>query len=436
MPGCDICANNYTGTLRKPIECNYCQFKCCLKCFKTYITNKATALKCMSCKNTFEMDFLQEQLSKQYFNTVIRKLERDIIFEQEKKYLINTQRELDLKKKQVWMKMSINTEKEKLSKFVKDDDDLGYALQESLIFELENEIKNLSFNYIKKCGNIQCNGMLSDENTIDDNYLCTICFSTTCKDCEVVLIENSQKRASEEHICDKNILENLKTLKEETKPCPTCLARIYKTEGCDQMYCVSCFTVFDWKSGVIDIGKIHNPEYFKRLKHYNRNPLDIQCGRELDTDMWANPEHKYYKLVKDPKFINYFCSIANSVAYISKQIKEVKNETSINRDIRIQFLNGKMKETRYKILCSENINIAKKKNKMLDIVITFMNCGNEIFFRVFHHWDNVSKDLDDVEYHNFKKELDDFTSLCNDEFNKISIITKDLFKLRFGINHF
>ncbi len=223
------------------------------------------------------------------------------------------------------------------------------------------------------------------------------------------------------HICDKNILENLKTLKEDTKPCPTCLSRIYKTEGCSQMYCISCFTVFDWNTGLIDTGKIHNPEYLQSFKHYNRDPLDFQCGRELEHKFWSDPEHNYNKLIKDEKFSGYFCAIFNSIIYISKKVKEFTNETSINRDIRIKYLNGKINKNKYKQLCLENIKIAKKERELLDVIIMFMNCGNEIFFRVFHYWDNETKDLDDNKYQIFQYEFIKFTSLCNEEYKKRSI---------------
>ena len=207
MTGCDICADHYTGVLRKPVKCNSCEFICCLKCFKTYVSNIETAFKCMSCKKSFDVIFLQEHFSKSYFKNNIINLEKEIIFEQEKKYLIITQRELDVKKKQDNLNIIINQHKKELEKAAKKNDDLTYAIKESLIFKLENDIKNLSFTYLKKCGNSNCNGMLSDENMIDNNYLCSICNSETCKDCEIIL---SKKK----HICDKNILENLKIIKE------------------------------------------------------------------------------------------------------------------------------------------------------------------------------------------------------------------------------
>jgi hypothetical protein len=67
-----------------------------------------------------------------------------------------------------------------------------------------------------------------------------------------------------------------------------------------------------------------------------------------------------------------------------------------------------------------------------------MNCGSEIFFRLFHYWDNETKDLEDKKYEQFKEEFIKLTSLCNYEYNLLycNNLKKDIYKLRLGMNHF
>lgn len=432
MSDCDICANTYTNFLRKPIYCIYCNKKCCLKCFKMYITNIETAFKCMFCNEIFEIDFLKQNLSKNYLNTIIKNLEENIIFENEKKYLIITQRELDLKKKQDEILNLINEHKLELESIPKfRNDGLDHAIQESIIFELEFQIKHLSFNYIKKCGNYKCKGMLN-EDEIGSYYLCSLCNLKSCKKCEAFLSEENEAN----HICDDNILQNLQNLKEETKPCPSCFARIYKSEGCRQMYCIQCFTVFDWDTGAIETGKIHNPHFLQSFKYYNRDPLDILCGRELETRFWNDDDHKYNLLIKHDKFKLYFCAMFNSAAYIANEIKNYTNEASINKHLRIKYLKDYISEQLFKKLCLVNINHAKLQKKLLDIIITYMNCGNEIFYRLFDIFDNETKNLNNAIFDAFVKELENFTDICNIEYNLLSPIKKNFNTLSYGIDRF
>jgi hypothetical protein len=89
---------------------------------------------------------------------------------------------------------------------------------------------------------------------------------------------------ADDHKCDTNTVETIKALKKDTKPCPKCDARIFKIDGCDQMWCTQCHTAFSWRTGAIET-RIHNPHYFQWLRENKgrvpRNPEDQQCGREL-----------------------------------------------------------------------------------------------------------------------------------------------------------
>jgi len=69
----------------------------------------------------------------------------------------------------------------------------------------------------------------------------------------------------------------MKLLKRETKQCPKCNVSIYKIEGCAQIWCTQCHVAFDWRTGRIETGRIHNPHYFE-FKKRGREHGDIPCG--------------------------------------------------------------------------------------------------------------------------------------------------------------
>jgi hypothetical protein len=114
-----------------------------------------------------------------------------------------------------------------------------------------------------------CKGMLSTE------YKCGICDKYTCKDCHEPL--------QDEHKCNPDTVATAKAILKETRPCPSCNTRIYKIEGCDQMWCTNCKTPFSWNTGeIVPSGqRLHNPhaiEYMRRNGVTVRAPGDLVCG--------------------------------------------------------------------------------------------------------------------------------------------------------------
>ena len=71
-----------------------------------------------------------------------------------------------------------------------------------------------------------CRGFLSE------NYKCDLCQQTTCPDCNEIMEEG--------HTCDEEAVQSAELIKKETKPCPKCGIRIFKIDGCDQMWCTEC----------------------------------------------------------------------------------------------------------------------------------------------------------------------------------------------------
>lgn len=123
--------------------------------------------------------------------------------------------------------------------------------------------------FIMKCQSENCPGFLSTQ------YKCGVCDVYTCSEC--------LETKDDDHECKKENIESAKMIKKETRSCPTCATRIYKIDGCDQMWCVDCKTAFSWNSGQISNTRIHNPHYYEYLRQTNggvipREPGDIPGG--------------------------------------------------------------------------------------------------------------------------------------------------------------
>ena len=129
--------------------------------------------------------------------------------------------------------------------------------------------------FVKACPLDTCRGFLSTA------YKCGMCDSYFCSDCN----EQKISRVDETHVCNVEMKATLDLIKSDSKPCPKCSILIYKVSGCPQMWCVQCHTAFDWNTGLIDNGYVHNPEYFRYLRENGqdipRNPNDIVNGCQL-----------------------------------------------------------------------------------------------------------------------------------------------------------
>jgi hypothetical protein len=132
--------------------------------------------------------------------------------------------------------------------------------------------------FIMKCPAGDCRGFLSTA------YKCGTCDAFTCPECLVSL--GTDKDA--QHTCKPEEIESAKAIKAETRPCPKCGTRIYKIDGCDQMWCVmdGCGTAFSWNTGQIVTGRVHNPHYYEWLRRTGggaapREAGDIPCGGML-----------------------------------------------------------------------------------------------------------------------------------------------------------
>ena len=123
---------------------------------------------------------------------------------------------------------------------------------------------------LRGCPAEACRGFLSTGGIcgICDGKICLSCHEIVGKKGEVVehISETELLVAGRRHTCDPASVETAKMLQKETRPCPTCKALIFKTDGCDQMWCTQCKTPFSWRTGKKEEGRIHNPHYYEWLR--------------------------------------------------------------------------------------------------------------------------------------------------------------------------
>lgn len=134
------------------------------------------------------------------------------------------------------------------------------------------------------------------ENIENKFYKCTINYEhIICKKCHesVELIH--------EHECNKNIIKSIKTMNRTSKHCPSCLTLIQKSEGCNQMFCTNCKTIFDWVSLKVDTGGRHNPMYLEWIRE---NPKNKEMVNKNVNIIEENNHNDCNRLIQIETFVN------------------------------------------------------------------------------------------------------------------------------------
>ena len=284
MDTCSVCCENFSKTTRKKVTCPFCQFESCKTCLQKYILSISDNPHCMNCKNELDREFIDSSCTVRFRNVEYKTHLENILFEKEKVrmpetqpeveriikmrtlrekyyslltalryYRIDRQNALDMEEETEQWDNQINTTEVYLAQLTYDMNVLRY----------NNVEIDTGRNFIKMCPNGECRGF------IDNDFVCGICKKQFCKKCNEELHEN--------HVCIPETVETIKFINKDTKPCPKCATMIYKIDGCAQMWCTNCNTAFDWRTGNLVKGRIHNPHFFE-FKKRSREHGDIPCG--------------------------------------------------------------------------------------------------------------------------------------------------------------
>ena len=401
MATCNICAETYNKKRRVIIECP-CGFKCCKVCCETYLLS--AEVNCMSCKTDWTHGFLLENFSKKFLKQY-REHRAEVLFNREVHVLKELQPEVE---KEIKIYNIDNQEKE-LQKQIKE-----LQKQKEKIRNEKEKIRNESISTTSsKCPNNHCLGFLSENKT------CNLCGVEVCRECREI--------KEGHHKCNEDILKNIKTIEKDSKPCPKCSSLINKIDGCDQMYCVKCKTVFSWSTLNIEGGKIHNPHYYEEQLRLNngiipRDPLDVVGGRQLDQHLIRRLEEQFQKLpdgwTKRAEHVPLFGEIRNLyigpkneklyvhpqasiVVLIAKYVEHQKNnlidgipDFLNNRDIWKGYLKKWRKEDDVKKALIKREEARKKSFEVRDIQRKFYNEITDILYRALEEKKELYEEIE------------------------------------------
>lgn len=282
----------------------------------------------------------------------------------------------------------------------------NYTINYDVLKQLDNKTS-----FICKCPIVDCRGI------IYNNYKCNACHNKLCEHCYEIL--NDIKV----HVCNLSNIETIQTLKRTTKPCPKCATLIQKIDGCNQMWCTHCNNAFDWISGNVSYGPVHNPHYFEWCKAIGHDDV-INMENPIYQGM---PDKRYFMTHVDLVLKRIDSHAYNKVVLMYKMISECYDLLSIdevlidiiknNLDLRLKWIFGNIDEKEWGKKLFFRYKQGQTKKTYNDVLRTFTVTASYILHLISKLIQPVSLKLEILKI----EKLIDFTNEC---FKKLCKVLK------------
>ena len=474
---CEICYEKFNNSNHKKVPCCSCDSKICRLCVQSYLKSTTEMPHCHSCKTGWTLEFLSTVTPKTFHNLDYRKYRTAIALDREKGLLVEAQpaveniiidRKNRIELNSLYIERNsfvatpipkfdddaeiIETTKEiektqkKLDKLhMKIDDRRLYLNRDSNTRKIfvTNRIKEIETilrggarveerkQFIKACPMDDCRGFLSTA------WKCGICETWICKDCHI----KKEEKDDANHVCDKEAVETAKMIAMETKPCPNCAVPIYKSEGCDQMYCTNCHTPFSWATGRKVSGVIHNPHFYEWQRQQNNGVAprvagDIVCGGLPDIitiDRHLLAEKISIRQIPQ-KDINNRHRLINHILHVDiPHYPTEQGETF--RDLRIRYLLKDITQEGWLSGIQKNEKKLEKNNAVCNVLRMFTTIMTDMFNNILTKKGNEIIDMwNDMEklrkytnnnLENIYSRFDNITPYISKNWVSTSIAMKD-----------
>lgn len=437
---CLICLETYTKELRLKVTCPYCPSNACRGCVQRYLLTTHEDPHCMGCKRGWNREFIDLHLTKTFRNGPLRKHRAKTLMDREKAMLpamqifveatkglrttgaelnevMASMRKYDLRRVEILrqrdalrVKIRAATNEDEGKKAIEELDTncKVYGMNEGRLMRIRFDQETLNRQitqwhnilegraaddtrvaevreFIQRCPGEGCRGYLSTA------YKCGVCSKYTCNECLTVKGDNRDA----EHTCVEEAKASTAMIRRETKPCPKCGVRIYKIDGCSQMFCTqeTCHTAWDWNTGHIVTGNIHNPHYYEYLRHRNggempREAGDIPCGGLPAVWLFSREILAIPATLLPIEQKNLILSVHRCLSDMADmRLPEypARLPANVNKDINIRYLMNEMEEADWQKQLEQRETKFERKREIGQILTTFAHVGAEMLRTLTNH---------------------------------------------------
>jgi hypothetical protein len=367
---CGICYTDVDSC----ITCPACEYKACKACLSQYFSTRKEP-NCASCGVVFTRDFLARNVPS--FLKTYKGMREKLLLEVEMAKMPETQVAVAREKRKREIKEEITETREMMQEMKRRLDVLsedyrrldrptGATGDSASVAEPVAGVKTIC-----RCPATDCRGFVTEAE-----HKCGLCGLVVCGKC--MMAEGEE----EEHTCKKEDLESAELMKKSSKPCPKCVAPIFKIDGCDQMWCTLCKTAFSWKTGQVETGRIHNPHFFEwqRKMHGGEaprvqgdEPPPRQCGRGLMS------YHELLHILKqlpadEAKKLRQYHEYAEHIRANQRVLAPVDNT-----ELRVSYLLGKIDQKQLSKRLQQVDKLFQKKTEVNQVFETVSEASASIF---------------------------------------------------------
>lgn len=419
---CQVCCEVFDDV----IECGFCKYKFCKVCSETFLLSSLNYMECMSCKREFTRHMIVNMFDKKFLEKY-KNYYSGVLLDFQKSHIPGIIQEHNKKNKIIDCNKRYNKQAVAQQALHLDITYLNQKIIKNYSEKLMNELLNKTKEHI--LGEIELNKIGKEYNKLkneitspvslyicqhcqkycDDNGFCVNCNINHCNECLNIKNQN--------HECNKDDLESVKLIHSQTKQCPGCNIPIFKQNGCNLMFCTSCYTVFSWSTGKVTNPRVmHNPHYIEMM---NKRRLEtvteeriVLCGREIDQHFLTrlgklNHNNNNNSIVLT--LIDYAKSIQYMPTYRRKYIKTYNDRKYLEK-----FILKEIDEKMYKSNLFKNFKDRKVSNDYIQIIDTYMTSATDIIYRFY---EDAQKGIYDEMY---LEELECLIKLINKEFEILS----------------
>ena len=256
---CPVC----TESLGSPVVCASCAYETCRPCARRFALTIVDA-RCMSCRHPWDREFMDAVLGSVWVNGEYKRHRETILLDRERALLPAAQDRLGSYREYKHLLEGMPAKKARAKEMRRELRALDGEISGDAMAAVRLKAHTFAAartaarpaaptaapppkRVVRGCPTEDCRGFLTSD------FRCGACDKSFCPTCHEEL--------GADHACDPAAATAAAFIIKDTKPCPTCAAPIHKIGGCSQMWCTLCRTPFDWRTGEVDRGPVHNPHY-------------------------------------------------------------------------------------------------------------------------------------------------------------------------------